>query len=323
MKRWLWGMSVVALGLSSMKANAVLIDTIAAMVDDEVILRSEIRIQIIPKLRELSQSGITEAEYEQKADRLLKEALKESIEAKILYREAVRMAVEIHDSEVEEIIDRYRKTFDTEEEFMADLDEQGESLSDYRERMRKMKMAQIMARSKTRALSKEVVISEADVAAYYDEHKDSYVQPERIHLRQIMLPARRNTDERTQAIAKLSQLRTDIVAGADFETLAKEHSQNLGAANGGIIGWMKQGDLDSAIENVAFALADGAVSEVVETPLGVYLLRVDEREVSTTQSLTEVRSSIEPELRAQIASTQYDKWMDTLRRHSNVRVYIN
>lgn len=322
MKRWVGGLSIALGVLASWSVSAELVDSVAAMVDDEVILLSEIRGQVYSQMDELQQSGITKAEYTRQVSRLLHETLEESIETKILYGEAVRMGVEVHDSEVENRIDTLRATFDTEEAFMGFLDRAGESLSDYRKQQRKKIMAQYMSGTKMRELRKGIVIAEAEVTQYYTEHKQDYIQPEQIRIRQIMLRARRGTDERAQAIATLKQLRDSIVAGADFEAIAKEHSQDQAAEDGGLIGWQQRGQLVPAIERVAFALEKGTVSEIVETQFGVHLLRVDDRLSADTLPLDEARALIEPQLRAQEANTLYEKWIQDLRRHSNVRVYL-
>ena len=322
MKHWLWGMGLGVLLSANTLVSAELVDTIAAKVDDEVILLSEIRGQVNNYLFIIQEESTSQADYEKKVAELLDETLEESIETKILYREAVRFAIEVHDSRVEKSLEKFRVRFKTEEEFMAYLTKAGVSLSDFRERERKSLMAGDLARTKLFELQKEQIIAESDVEVFYNENKDEFTEPEEIRLRQIMIRARRDTVERKQAIAKLNQLREKIIAGADFEAMAKQHSQDPAAAEGGIIGWQKRGQLTQAIEEAAFALEKGGVSQVVETPLGVYLLRVDDRKEATALPLQEARLNIERALRSKMASEQYDKWIDDLRRRSKVRIFI-
>ena len=322
MKHWFRGMSLGVLLSANTLVSAELGDTIAAKVDDEVILLSEIRGQVNNYLFIIQEESTSQADYEKKVAELLDETLEESIETKILYREAVRFAIEVHYSRVEKSLEKFRVRFKTEEEFMAYLSKAGVSLSDFRERERKSLMAGDLARTKLFELQKEQIIAESDVEAFYNENKDEFTEPEEIRLRQIMIRARRDTVERKQAIAKLNQLREKIIAGADFEAMAKQHSQDPAAAEGGIIGWQKGGQLTQAIEEVAFALKRGDVSQVVETPLGVYLLRVDDRKEATALPLQEARLNIERALRSKMASEQYDKWIDDLRRRSKVRIFI-
>ena len=113
MKHWFRGMGVAALVLASMSTSAELVDTIAAKVDQEVILLSEIRAQIYPQLPILQQDSTTTAEYNEKVDALLQETLHESIETKILYREAVRMGMVLHESVIEDDVKSFRAQFKT------------------------------------------------------------------------------------------------------------------------------------------------------------------------------------------------------------------
>lgn len=322
MKHWFRGMGVIALLLTNTLATAEMVDTIAAKVDNEVILLSELREQVNSYLFIIQEESESQADYEQKVDQLLEETLEESIETKILYREAVRYAVEVHESRVESSIERHRLRFKTEEEFMAYLKKADVSLSDYRERERKSLMAGDLARSKQVELQKAQIIAESDVEKFYNENIGEFTQPEKIRVRQIMLRTRRDTVERKQAIATLNKIREDIISGADFEEMAKKHSQDPAAAEGGIIGWQERGQLTLAIEEAAFALKKGEVSPVVETPLGVYLLRVDDRKEAEAIPLQDARVQIEGALRSKMASEQYDKWIADLRRKSKVRIFI-
>ncbi|NNM05048.1 MAG: hypothetical protein HKO65_08080, partial [Gemmatimonadetes bacterium] len=73
-------------------------------------------------------------------------------------------------------------------------------------------------------------------------------------------------------------LRSRIVGGESFEAIAREYSQDTQtAANGGDLGSFGRNEMFPQFENAAFALGEGEVSEVVETTLGLHLIRVDER----------------------------------------------
>lgn len=303
-------------------AHAVLIDAIVATVDTEVILYSDLLTEVRGELNGLRESTNSEAEFDRRSNELLRGALEQAIEAKILYREARLLGVEIPDEDVEERVASLRKLFDTNEAFMRELESAGETLPDFRTRVRKRIMAQRMSYSKLRALEAEEVVSESDILQYYQDHPERYSQPERVNVRQIFLRARLNTPERDAARTRMNQLRNELFAGADFTTLAKEHSQAPGREQGGVIGWQRKGDLIEVLETAAFSLELGEVSEVLESRGGLHLLRVDEREESGTESFETVRAAIEPVLRAKAAQTRYNKWLADLRKRSQVRVFL-
>jgi parvulin-like peptidyl-prolyl isomerase len=322
MKRLLCLLLLSVTVLQPRMASAELIDSIAAMVDQEIILVSEIREAIASQVPILRQNATSQEEFERAFTQLMTQALEEIIQSKILYREALRAGIEIHDADVENNVNDFRKTFEKEEDFMAYLNEAGVTLNSYRDRIRKQMMARYMSGTKRQMLESEVVISETDVTAYLDEHEEEFSQPERVRVRQIMIRARRDTPERDEAKARLELLRDEVRNGSDFGELAKRYSEAPGAEDGGIIGWQKRGDLVAEMDEAAFALEAGQVSEVVETQFGVHLLQVDDRAAAGEVSLTDARAKIEPQLRTQEASERFVKWINDLRKRSNVRVYL-
>ena len=86
-----------------------------------------------------------------------------------------------------------------------------------------------------------------------------------------------------------------------------------GAGVGGLVG-----QLDEA----AFTLAEGEVSEVIESNQGFHLLKVDKKEAAGEATLDDVRAIIEPELRRAAAAEKFKKWMADLRKRSRVQLFI-
>lgn len=299
-----------------------LVDTVAARVGQEVILLSEIRNTVGQAMREIRQNTGSQTEYERQVDSLMERTLNEMIDTKILYREALRNALNITDEAVERRVQAVRDRFDTEEEFMEYINEAGLTLSKIREDERKFTLAAAMLENKRQALADAIVIDEADITEFYEENEDEFVTPEQVRVRQIMMRARRDTPERAEARARLELLRDEILAGASFEELAKKYSQAPGAEDGGIIGWQKRGDLVPVLENAAFDLEIGGVSEVIGNQFGVYLLTIDDRKESGAITKEDARAQIEPYLRRQQVEDGLDRWLSDLRKLSNVRIYL-
>ncbi len=312
------GMIVMSCGVS----RGELIDSIVAVVDQEVILLSELKAAVPGEIERLRNTARSEAEFQADVDQLLIQTLEEGILRNILYREALRASVVIDDRDVEKQVDTLRERYETNEEFMASLADAGETLSDFRDRTRKVLMARLMSATKLRDLAKDIVISEAEVAEFYEENKGEFSSPEQVRVRQIMIQSRRNTDERAEERALLESVREKILAGDDFGDMARKHSDLDGAADGGIVGWHTRGELVQVLEDAAFALNAGEISEVLELQFGVYLLMVDERVDAGEMDYKEARTQIEPYLRTQQAEERFTKWMNDLRKHSNVRIFL-
>ncbi|MEK6476206.1 peptidylprolyl isomerase [Catalinimonas sp. 4WD22] len=77
------------------------------------------------------------------------------------------------------------------------------------------------------------------------------------------------------ALEKAEQIRKELIAGADFATLAKEHSDDPGSAvYGGELGFMGKGQLVPQYEKAALALATGETSEPVKTEFGYHIIQL-------------------------------------------------
>src|SRR5690606_14524330 len=92
----------------------------------------------------------------------------------------------------------------------------------------------------------------------------------------LLRPTEQLTPE--AAIARLADFRQRIAAGtARFEDLAREHSQDGSAANGGSLGWALPGQFVPEFEDTMNRLRPGEVSEPIVSRFGVHLIRVDQR----------------------------------------------
>lgn len=149
----------------------------------------------------------------------------------------------------------------------------------------------------------QVTPSDADVRAYYDAHTEDYHRPEEVRARHILFklaPDASNADRataRTQAEAVLAEAK----GGADFADLAKRHSQDASASNGGDLGQFGHGVMAPAFETAAFALQPGQISDIVETPFGLHIIKLEEKLPEHTESLDAVRASIVEAIKTQQA----------------------
>ncbi|HSH76751.1 MAG TPA: peptidylprolyl isomerase, partial [Longimicrobiales bacterium] len=103
-----------------------------------------------------------------------------------------------------------------------------------------------------------------------------------IRARHIMLtlPFEATGEQRDSVRLVLEGLRERIITGARFEDVARAFSQDPGSSqSGGDLGFFMRGDMVLPFEEAALALEPGELSEVVETPMGLHLIRVEERRV--------------------------------------------
>ncbi len=149
----------------------------------------------------------------------------------------------------------------------------------------------------------QVTPSDADVRAYYDAHTEDYHRPEEVRARHILfkLAPDASDADRTAARAQADAVLATSKGGADFAELAKQYSQDASASNGGDLGQFGRGVMAPAFETAAFALQSGQISDVVETPFGLHIIKLEEKVPERTESLEAVRASIVEAIKTQQA----------------------
>ena len=154
-----------------------------------------------------------------------------------------------------------------------------------------------------------------DVSAYYTAHLDMFQSQEQIRARHILFKvassaaAEQAEQARVRAAAVLASLRD----GADFATLAQQHSEDTAtAAQGGDLGYFPRGQMVAPFEEVAFALPVGQLSELVRTPFGWHVLQVEDKRAAATRPLAEVAQEIKEKLRDDKASDAAAAFVDDL-----------
>jgi parvulin-like peptidyl-prolyl isomerase len=168
---------------------------------------------------------------------------------------------------------------------------------------------QRMALQKDSFLASELYQSfkpeESAVKAYYDQHKSEFDQIKASHIlirfKGSALPAKKDAKELTdeEALAKAKSIREKILAGGNFEAIAKAESDDTGSGqNGGSLGVFSHGQMVPPFEQAAYALPKGQLSEPVKTQFGYHIIRVEDR---ITKTFDEVRPQIEAKLKADVA----------------------
>ncbi|MDA0329158.1 MAG: peptidylprolyl isomerase [Gemmatimonadetes bacterium] len=120
----------------------------------------------------------------------------------------------------------------------------------------------------------------------------------------LQLPVEASGEQRDSIRAQLERVRGQLLAGASFETLARQFSQDPGSARvGGDLGFFRRGDMVAPFENAALALEPGELSGVVETPMGLHLIRVDERRIrGFAEAASEFRFQVQSRMVAEAES---------------------
>jgi len=130
-------------------------------------------------------------------------------------------------------------------------------------------------------------VTDAEVRRHYEEHRDEFRRPEQVTLRQILVPTENEARDLRRRLQKDPKL---------FEMLAQRQSRSPEASTGGLMGTFEPGQLPSELETPAFALTPGVTSDIVRSPLGFHVLRVEDHQPAREPSLEESAPRIRTQL---------------------------
>ncbi len=154
-------------------------------------------------------------------------------------------------------------------------------------------------------IAPSIELTEHDTATWYEANADQrFMLPERIRARHIVVKTTSDAPEATRAAArkKAEEILAEVRGGGDFAAIAKKRSEDKASApSGGDLGVVQRGTLAPALEAAAWALDVGQVSELVETPDGFDIVKVEERLEAGPKPLDEVRGEVEKALRTERA----------------------
>jgi peptidyl-prolyl cis-trans isomerase C len=172
-----------------------------------------------------------------------------------------------------------------------------------------------------REVDDKVSVTDDLVSKYYEDHKDEYVEPEKVSVTEITLE-----DEE-----KAKEIMEKIKGGADFTELAKELSDKAESVGPGQRSEGKvtfsEDSYSSAREFVetAFGLEAGDISNIIVQPIGektyYMIVRLDERIPSRQKELSEVESRIRRAVEKDEKKAIMDKWLETIKTEKEFQLY--
>jgi peptidyl-prolyl cis-trans isomerase C len=255
-------------------------------------------------------------------DQVLRGVLDQLIGYKVLAQETRARNVAIPDAEVDARIGQIRGQFPSEADFTQMLAQRKLTLEQVKSDAR-----QDMAISKLieGEIASKVAVKPEQVTDFYTKNPDQFKQGESVRASHILISVPKDADAATkaQARAKAEQVLKDVKAGGDFAALAKQHSADPGsAANGGDLGFFQQGQMVGPFNDVAFGLAPGAISDLVETDFGFHIIKVAEKKAGRTIPLEEVRPQVEQYLEQRNRQEQTEVFVNGLKMKGKIEVLI-
>ena len=155
--------------------------------------------------------------------------------------------------------------------------------------------------------------TQQEIQQYFNAHKSEYTVPEQARSRHILIKVAPGADAKTDAAAKAKAdaLLKQIKAGANFAELAKKNSEDSSKDAGGELGFFKRGATVPEFEKALFGQKIGD-TEIVKSQFGYHILQVEERQTAHSESIDEIRPTIQVTLIRQKAAAAEENFARTL-----------
>jgi parvulin-like peptidyl-prolyl isomerase len=161
---------------------------------------------------------------------------------------------------------------------------------------------------------KDIDVSDAEVARFYETHLDDFKKSEEIELFQIMAADRE----------KLLKIRSELLKQPSrFAEIARSESISPEAASGGAMGFFEKGMLPQEMEEVVFSLKENEISPIVESPYGFHLFKVSQKRRSRMLRLADVKEKIKSTLLSAKLTAAYDQFLAGLKARVPVQIHYD
>ncbi|WP_193211573.1 peptidylprolyl isomerase [Luteolibacter marinus] len=303
-------------------AGAIEVNGIAAVVNGNVITKNKVGFMLSPVFAQLAaQFPRRGAEFERQVLEAREKILQELIDRQIIiseFRELEKKGANLKPQVIEQEIDRQIRTNynGSEEKFEEELKRARMTRDGYRKMTREQLIVQAM---RAEHFSDAPPPLPGEVAKEYAEMKHLLrdTTKDQITFNKIFLP---RLDDQNPLATPESQLElaeklaAEIKNGADIAELAKTHSRDAFADQGGYQENLPRTDLAPEFASIIFAGKEGDVIGPLEDPAGFTVVKIVDIKPGPSPSLGEVREQVEERVRSKKSSAAYEKWMEGRRR---------
>lgn len=255
----------------------------------------------------------------ERRDEVFRGVLDQMIAVRLLSQESALQKIVVPDAEVDTRYAQIRQQFPTEEAFAEALTAQGITTARLKGDIRS-ELA--ISRLLEREIEPKVSATEVDAKTFYDQNLERFQEDETVRASHILIRVAPDADDqaRQKARAEAEHVLQELHAGGDFAGLAREHSQDGSAAQGGDLDFFTRDQMVPAFATAAFALQKNQLSDIVETQFGLHIIKVTDRRPSRTVPFAEVDAQIHEFLAGQQRDEAMAAYVEALKRRGQVEV---
>ncbi|SFR82052.1 peptidyl-prolyl cis-trans isomerase SurA [Marinobacter daqiaonensis] len=276
-------MAMLMLIAGAVQAERQLLDQVIAIVNDGVILQSELDARVGTITARLRGQGTGLPPRQVLEERVLEQLITESIQLQM----AEDMGMRISDNELNETISRIARSNNlTLAEFEQQLEAEGVT---YREAREQIRREMLVSRVQQRRVDSRVRVSPREVTNYLEQTGTEAETTTEYLLGHILISVNNFSDQAEVEAArqKAERLQEEIADGRDFQSAAVAESDGSNALEGGVMGWRSRSELPSLVTDIVPELPVGQPSEVLKSGNGFHIVQVLDRRGGETRNVVQ------------------------------------
>jgi len=278
--------------------NVKVVEEIAAKVNGDIVTRGELARKRLDIEAEAKRQGLSGPRLQQAVTEYTANALRDEIDTLLLVQKGKDLNISVDPEVTRRLAEiQVQQKISDPDKFQAFIRENtGMSYEDFKLQMKNQMLTQ---RVIGQEVARTVIVPEAELQKYYDEHKSEYMRKEsQVFLSQIVVSTEGKTPQQVAVAEKKAQdLAARAKKGEKFNELARDNSDDVETAkNGGQVGPMTKGLMDKPIEDLVFNAKKGFVSDPIRRPNSFLILKVDERIEAGQAPFEEAKNDIQDRL---------------------------
>lgn len=300
------------------ESERIVLDRVAAVVNDEIILQSELEARVEPLTLEL-RNVADERERTRRRSKLTRQMLDDMISEALIVQAAKDAQIRVEAKEVNAAIEEIKKQNNLgDEELEEALAMQGYTMASYKKDVQRQILRM---RALNMLVRPRVTITDEDVRALYEEMNRRSSAVSQVHLRHVLIHVPENPSAQQLAAAKerASEVIEQAKGGKSFAELARQYSDDAAtSAGGGDLGWIEHGSLPTEWEEVVFSMDKGEVRGPISGPSGLHVFYVEDSKKDAFRPFDEVKEQLRGELYSKEMDKQTSLWLEELRKKAHI-----
>ena len=303
-------------------AKKQVIERVVAVVNDTIVLESELVQRVRPEMGELDQVP-DPRERQRRFKELMRQGLDAMVDEELVLQAAGEAKLEVGEAEVDKALDEVKRQNKVTDQQLAEaLLLQGYTIEAYRRDVRK----QILRLRAINVLVRpRVAVTDDEVKEHYEKliGKSSSVTEVKVRHILLELPATPTKEQMNDARRRAGEMVSRARAGEDFAALARQYSQDeANAKQGGDLGTFKRGELPTEWEEIVFAMAEGEVRGPIRGPQGLHVFQVTEAKKEALRPFDEVKEQLRQQIYNEELEKQTKVWLEELHKRAHVEIKL-